>query len=406
MASAGVGHGPLKGLHVLEIAHFIAGPHAAMMLGDHGATVIKVEPLAGEQARHMVATDPYGNSLFFACHNRGKRAVALNLGHPEAARALDPLLEWADVVITNYALGVPERLGFGRERLSRLNPRAILVHITGFGSWSEWRDYLAFDGVIQATGGLSHLNGSPDGPPLNSQVLVADHSAAAHAANAALCALFERSRTGSGGFIEVGMLEVMTSMLNTFVPDFEVNGEIARRYGQRPFDRVGGSFRTCDGFVMIAPVTPKMWKDFCALMGHPEWTDPSIGKRPSYVDDQALRKVIDQTVEKWMATRTMDEAMGTLQALGIASGMIRSIERIYTEESANPHSRVLTKVHVPNNPLPISVPGRSFQFENDAVGYDIAPALNADTFDVLAEIGVAPAELDALEAVGVIVRSA
>src|SRR5215218_3498000 len=109
--------GPLDGIHVLEIAHFIAGPHAAMILCDHGADVVKIEPPTGEHARNSAQVDQYGNSLFYACHNRGKTV-------------LDPLLKWADVIITNYAAGVPDKLGFGFERLQQVNPRAILVHIT------------------------------------------------------------------------------------------------------------------------------------------------------------------------------------------------------------------------------------------------------------------------------------
>ena len=154
MTAAAKTKGPLDGIHVLEIAHFIAGPHAAMILCDHGADVIKIEPPTGEHARNSAQVDQYGNSLFFACHNRGKRAVALDLGHPDAKKALDPLLKWADVIITNYAQGVPDKLGFGWERLQQLNPRAILVHVSGFGSWSDLKLHVAFDGIIQALSGV------------------------------------------------------------------------------------------------------------------------------------------------------------------------------------------------------------------------------------------------------------
>jgi crotonobetainyl-CoA:carnitine CoA-transferase CaiB-like acyl-CoA transferase len=397
--------GPLDGIHVLEIAHFIAGPHAALILCDHGADVIKVEPPSGEHARNAAAVDQYGNSLFFACHNRGKRAVSLDLGHKQAKQVLDPLLKWADVIITNYAAGVPDRLGFGYERLQEINPRAILVHITGFGSWSDKKHYVAFDGIIQAMSGVWNLNGHPDGPPLNCQVLVGDHGTAAHAANAALCALVERGRTGKGQFIEVGMLEVLSSMLNTLVPDYEVNKEPARRYGQRPFDRFGGSFKAKDAYFTVAPATPRMWKDLCNLMGHPEWAHPSVGRRPGYIADPELRKQVDKTVEEWAARHTADEAVEIFQKLGIPSGVVRTIERILEEEGAKPNSRVLTKVRLPNNPKPVTVPGRSFRFPDETTEIKSAPALNENTFEVLAELGLSAAELDALVASGVLARS-
>jgi crotonobetainyl-CoA:carnitine CoA-transferase CaiB-like acyl-CoA transferase len=406
MTNASMTKGPLDGVHVLEIAHFIAGPHAAMILCDHGADVIKIEPLSGEHARNAVAVDQYGNSLFFACHNRGKRAVALDLGHADAKKVLDPLLKWADVIITNYAAGVPDKLGFGFERLQQINPRAILVHITGFGSWSDKKKHVAFDGIIQAMSGVWNLNGQPDGPPLNCQVLVGDHGTAAHAANAALCALFERTRTGKGQFIEVGMLEVLSSMLNTLVPDYEVNGEIPKRYGQRPFDRFGGSFKAKDAYFTVAPATPKMWKDLCNLMGHPEWAHPSVGRRPGYISDPELRKQIDRTVDEWAAQRTAEEAVETFQKLGIPSGVVRTMERIFEEEGSKPNSRVLTKVRLPNNPKPVTIPGRSFRFPDETTDIKSAPALNENTFAVLAELGVSPGELEALVASGVVVRPA
>ena len=398
--------GPLDGIHVLEIAHFIAGPHAAMILCDHGADVIKVEPLTGEHARNAAQVDQYGNSLFFGCHNRGKRAIALDLGHRDARSALDPLLKWADVVITNYGPGVPDRLGFGFERLQQLNPRAILVHITGFGSWSDKRNYVAFDGIIQAMSGVWNLNGQPDGPPLNCQVLVGDHGTAVHAANAALCALVERGRTGKGQFIEVAMLEVLSSMMSTLVPDYEVNGEIPRRYGQHPFDRFGGSFKAKDAYFTVAPATPKMWKDICNLMGHPEWTDPKIGRRPGYVSDPELLKTIERTVDAWAAQRTAQEAVTIFQGLGIPSGVVRTVERIFEEENSKPDPRVLTKVKLPNNPKPVTMPGKSFRFPDETTEYKSAPALNADTVAVLAEVGLTKEELAGLESSGVIAREA
>jgi crotonobetainyl-CoA:carnitine CoA-transferase CaiB-like acyl-CoA transferase len=237
-------------------------------------------------------------------------------------------------------------------------------------------------------------------------VLVGDHGTAAHAANAALCALVERGRTEKGQFIEVGMLEVLSSMLSSLVPDYEVNGEIPRRYGQRPFDRFGGSFKAKDAYFTVAPATPKMWKDLCNLMGHPEWADPSVGRRPGYVADPELRKQIDRTVGEWAAQRTAEEAVTIFQGLGIPSGVVRTVERIFAEEGANPNSRVLTKVKLPNNPKPVTVPGKSFRFPDETTEYKSAPALNADTFNVLAEIGLSKDELAKLEGSGVIVREA
>ncbi len=141
-----------------------------------------------------------------------------------------------------------------------------------------------------------------------------------------------------------------------------------KRYGQRPFDRFGGSFKAKDAYFTVAPATPKMWKDLCTLMGHPEWAHPSVGRRPGYVADPELRKQIDQTVEDWAAQRTAEEAVVAFQKLGIPSGVVRTIERIFEEEGSKPNSRVLTKVMLPNNPKPVTVPGRSFRFPDESDG--------------------------------------
>jgi crotonobetainyl-CoA:carnitine CoA-transferase CaiB-like acyl-CoA transferase len=147
-----------------------------------------------------------------------------------------------------------------------------------------------------------------------------------------------------------------------------------------------------------------MWKDLCNLMGHPEWAHPSVGRRPGYVADPELRKRIDKTVEEWAAQRTAEEAVEIFQSLGIPSGVVRTIERIMEEEGAKPNSRVLTKVKLPNNPKPVTVPGRSFRFPDETTEIKSAPGLNENTFEVLAELGLSAGELDGLVDSGVLTR--
>jgi CoA:oxalate CoA-transferase len=190
-------HGPLTGAKVLGIGHYIAGPHCAMMLADQGADVVKLEPLAGEPMRAVPPLSANGDAYAFACHNRRKRSVALDLRRPEAREALDALLKWADIVVTNYSPGVPEKLGFGFEHMSQINPRAVMVHTTGFGSTGPRKSHLAYDMAVQAISGFAELTGAEDGPPMVSQFLVADHTVAAHGAFAAACALLERAQTGA-----------------------------------------------------------------------------------------------------------------------------------------------------------------------------------------------------------------
>ena len=377
-----------------------------MILCDHGADVIKIEPPSGEHARNAVAVDQYGNSLFFAAHNRGKRAVALDLGHADAKKVLDPLLKWADVIITNYGPGVPDKLGFGFERLQEINPRAILVHITGYGSWSDKKKYVAFDGIIQAMSGVWNLNGHPDGPPLNCQVLVGDHGTAAHAANAALCALVERGRTGKGQFIEVGMLEVLSSMLNSLVPDYEVNGEIPRALrpaAVRSIRRlVQGQGRLFHGRAGHAEnVEGPVQADGASGMGRSECRPQAwLYRRSGACASRSTKPSRNGLPSARRRRRSSPSRSSAFQAGWSAPWSASSRRRAATRTS-----RVLTKVKLPNNPKPVTVPGRSFRFPDETTEIKSAPALNQDTFEVLAELGLSSGELDGLVSSGVLARN-
>ena len=182
----------LAGLRVLEFGHYVAAPHCAMILADHGADVIKVEPIDGEPGRRSEPIGSHSMSYYFSSHNRRKRSLALNLRTPDAASVMRALLSSADVIVTNYSPGTPERLGFGYDQVRDINPRCVMVHIVGFGRNTRYGDYAAFDGVLQAMSGFSDLNGEPTAPPQLSGVQIADHAAAVHAAFAAMAALWRR----------------------------------------------------------------------------------------------------------------------------------------------------------------------------------------------------------------------
>lgn len=156
----------LTGIRVLDFSHFMAGPYCSQTLGDHGAEVIKVEPLDGEMSRKSA---PFyeGSSIYYETMNRNKKSISIDLKTPDSAQVIEGLVKSADVLITNYAAGVPERLGIGYEQVSAMNPRLVMVHITGFGQTGPLKHTSAFDGVIQAMSGIAHLTGEHDGPPLN-----------------------------------------------------------------------------------------------------------------------------------------------------------------------------------------------------------------------------------------------
>ena len=379
---------PLAGVKVLEIGHYIAAPHCAMMLADQGADVIKFEPAGGEPGRKAPPYSDAGESLAFACHNRGKRSVALDLRASESREALEALLRWADIVVTNYAYGIPEKLGFGFDRLSLVNPRAPMIHITGFGQEDDRRDYLAFDPAIQAMSGFSDLTGDAEGPPTISQFFVADHAAGMVAAYAAMCALWEARATGRGRFVPVSMLEAMTSQLSYHIPTRGAAGKSPTRFARAPeaFD----FFPTRDAPMYLAAGTPASWRAFSQLMGRPEWA-PDPKKRPNLLENPDLKAEVDAVAGAWFAARTSAEALDALQRAAIPCGAVRSVAQLYDEEVAA-GSAVVSFVDLAGGGPPAPVPGPAVTFPGAPADRARVASLGEHNAAVLAELGV-PADI-------------
>lgn len=319
---------PLNGIHVLEIAHYIAGPYAAMILGDLGAEVYKVEPPDGEPGRRALPWAEDGESLYYASYNRNKQHIALDLRKPESAESLRNLIRASDILITNFSLGVPEKLGFGWDQIQAINPRCTMVQISGFGSRGPFSNYVAFDGVVQAISGLADMTGAPDTAPVINNVLVADHSTAVQAALGAVAALRKRDQTGVGSFLEVSMLRSLTALFGDWIPQVTWQGLDPHRNGNRSRLRFGNLFRTGDGYLVLAPITPNMWCELCRIIGHDEWALPEIATQRTNVHDADLRAQVERAVEDWLIERTTEESERVLQAHGIACGGVRSIREI------------------------------------------------------------------------------
>lgn len=382
--------GPLTDIKVLEIGHFIAAPHCAMMLADQGADVIKVEPLTGEPGRIAPPVADNGESLGFACHNRGKRNVAIDLRRPESRPALEALLRWADVVVTNYAYGVPEKLGFGFERLQAINPAASMVHITGYGLDDPRREYLAFDPAIQAMSGFGALNANAAGESLLAPFFMADHSVAMNAAYAVMCALWEQRRTGKGRLVSVSMLESMTSQLSYLIPLVGVKNETADR---KKLKGLMDMFPTKDAPMFVAPGTPEMWAALCNVLGHPEWIPPK-GKKLDLAADPAMAIAAFTALRAWFAERTSKDAFTVLQQAGIACGVGRSVRQVYDEEIAD-GTTAIAFVTPANGGEPVPVPGAAFRMQpGGALPGDVA-ALGRDTHAVLGGLGLSQTEIEA-----------
>lgn len=311
--------GALQGVRVIELTHAIAGPHAGQMMADHGADVIKVEPPDGELAR-TAYPEVAEESIYFASHNRGKRSVVLDLKTEDGSEALRELCRGADLVLTNYADGVPQRLGFGYDALAALDPGLILVHVTGFGAGADWAPRGAYDGVIQAMSGVADLSGAADGPPTFSGVFPADHLTAYHAVTGALLALRERDRTGRGQCVEINMLASYQTLLAHEV-GLVAEGTPSTRVGNRIPGAFAEVFDTRDGAVFISPLAQPTWERFWAALG-----EPDLARQVPYTEaledgNQWLR----DHVVCWAAARDTAEVRAILDQAAIPNGPMTTV---------------------------------------------------------------------------------
>ncbi|MGE0798269.1 MAG: CaiB/BaiF CoA transferase family protein [Lautropia sp.] len=387
----------LEGVRVLELSHYIAGPFACQLLANLGADVVKVEPPAGEPGRHAppFTADTARESLYFATFNHDKRSVALDLRSERATVVLPALLRWADVLVTNFAPGVPERLNFGYERVREINPRLVMVQVSGFGSWSPIGQFPAFDPVIQAMSGLADMVGDPAGPPFVSNILFGDLTTAHQAAMAALAALHLRERTGTGSFVEVSMMRSLAPLLGDYVAQATTLGERPTRVGNRQTRRFINAFATADGHLVIAPITPGQWKAFCDVIGRPEWGAPEVTSDRINVRNEAVRLDLEASTAAWMRERTSEQAAAALREVGVPCGPVWSIDEL-TRQAEQHDLRMFRRARLTDG-REVTIPGTSCDIgvapaellHRPAPTCAQVPAVGEHTAAVLQELGLA-----------------
>jgi crotonobetainyl-CoA:carnitine CoA-transferase CaiB-like acyl-CoA transferase len=313
---------PLHGVKIAEISHYMAGPAAGRDLYELGADVVKLEAPGGEHTRHAAPFTGKGISYYYATFNFGKKCVEADLRTGSGQEILRKLISWADIIVTNYSLGVPEKLGFGWEQVQALNPRTVLLQISGFGSWSKYRDAPAYDTTIQAMSGIIAMTAKPGQDPAPNTVAFGDLITSQQAVNAALAALFQRERTGKGCYVEVSMMRSLTRLLGA---------PIAMTAAGAPVSSGGQRFvhfpKTKDGFLVLLPIAPHQWKSLCNVLGRPDWAGPEAteGNPPRYVSDPELREEIQQGLSAWAEARTSKEAYRILLDAEVPCGPVLTI---------------------------------------------------------------------------------
>lgn len=394
--------GPLAGVRVLDLTRYVAGPHATQMLGDFGADVVKIEdPTRGDGARQLDQMVGLPDSLFSMTLNRCKRSVGLDL-YSDAGRAvLADLAGAADVMIENYRPGTLERMGFGWERLRALNPRLVLVRISGFGQDGPWAERASYDPVIQALSGFMELTGAADGPPTVCGTIIIDYLTGLHAVIGALTGLQARERTGEGQWVDISMLDGATSVLMTVLPEYLLFGRARTRRGNKnPVSTPSHCFLCRDGrYVHVTAANDTEFARLCEAMARPDLLeDPRFRNIESR---NANDRAIEAIVAGWMAGLDADEAERRLLAVRLPAARVAGIADVVGNEQLRHRHQIVEVTHPTQGKVPVA--GPPIRFSATPVREDRRlPLTGEHTEDVLAGwLGYSQERIDELARSGV-----
>ena len=298
---------------MLDLSRVLAGPYAAQMLADLGATVIKIEnPADPDVSRGFPPYLTSGDeefSAYYAQYNRGKLGIAIDLRSDEGKQIVKELVVKADMLIENYRPGTMEKLGLGYDVLAAINPKLVYMAISGYGQTGSRAKRPAFDNTAQAAGGLWSMNGYPDQPPVRVGITIGDLSASMFGVIGALAALRHAERTGEGQLVDVAQVDSIIAMTETAVVDYTVDQKVATPMGnQHAWVRPYELFPCADGQVFFGAYTDKLWRASCVLFGTPEIADdPEIDTMRKRLDDEVYERRIKPIVVGWFAGRTRAE---------------------------------------------------------------------------------------------------
>ena len=326
---------PLEGIRVLDIATFIAAPFAAGALGEFGAEVIKIEqPGTGDSLRTLGTPSEAGDTYWWLSESRNKQCVTLDLRTPRGAELFKRLVADADVVVENFRPGTLEKWGLGYEALREVNERVIMLRISAYGQTGPKKNLPGFARIAHAFCGLSHLVGTPDGPPLMpGSTTLGDYLTGIYGAFGVLLALRARDASGRGQFIDIGLYEPMFRFLDEIAPVYQKTGFVRERTGAESGHVVPHShYATNDGkWVAIACTNDKMFARFAEVMGRPE-----LAAEDAFGRQDARREHLDEVnglVADWTGSLTQNEVLERCREGAVPSGPINSIADIF----ADPH---------------------------------------------------------------------
>jgi crotonobetainyl-CoA:carnitine CoA-transferase CaiB-like acyl-CoA transferase len=393
--------GPLAGYRVLEIGSTVAGPFCGRMLADFGAEVIKIEPADGDPVRTM-GKSVDGHSLYAASIFRNKKLVSIDLRRPEGRALIKELAAKVDVLVENFKPGTLEKWGLGWDELSKINPRLVMVRISGFGQDGPYSQRPGYGVVCEAVSGLRHLTGDPDRAPSRVGVSMTDYIAGLHGAYGAVMALMAREKTGRGQVIDAALYESAFNFMEVWVGAFQKTGFVPERTGSRLIGSTPNNlYPTADGgYIHITAMAESLFRRLCGAMNQPELADDPRFARHSGRNEN--HEALDAIISDWTRQHTLADLETRMEQVSVPATRIFTVEDIFND----PHYRARQSIveapdqHLGTVAMPTVVPRLS---DTPGMVRHAGRDIGQDSRAVLREVlGLDDARIDALTKEGIV----
>ena len=391
----------LAGLKVIELGQLIAGPFAAKTLADFGADVIKVEPPgAGDPLRKWRLLKD-GTSVWWQIQSRNKRSVAIDLKSAEGQQLVRTLASEADVLIENFRPGSMEQWGLSPDALLAINPRLIMLRVSGYGQTGPYKDRPGFGVVAEAMSGLRHLTAEPGRVPVRVGVSIGDTLAALHGVIGILMALHERQRSGKGQVVDVALYEAVFNCMESLLPEYSAFAAVREAAGSAlPGIAPSNAYRCAGGaYVLVAGNGDSIFRRLMGAIGRLDLAaDPTLADNTGRV---ARVVEIDAAIEAWTSSRAVEEVLSILESVSVPAGRIYTVADI----AADPHYEARGMLHriQMDDGDEITIPGIVPKLSRTPGAHDRnAPHIGQDTMAVLQSIGLSDDQIAALREKGIV----
>lgn len=404
-----ISSGPLAGIRVLELGTLIAGPFCSRMLAEFGADVIKIEaPDGGDPIRHWrVLKD--GTSLWWSVQARNKKSLTLNMKNARAQEIAKRLALEADIIIENYRPGVLEKWGIGYDDLKAINPATIMVRLSGYGQTGPMKDLPGFGAIGESMGGLRYVSGHPDRPPVRVGISIGDSVAALHGAMGAMMALRHRDATGGrwngiageagqagqGQMVDVALYEAVFNLMESLVPEYDHAGIVRERTGGAlPGIVPSNTYTTQEGAnIVIAGNGDAIFKRLMLAIGRDDMAnDPQLARNDGRVP---RTEEIDDAIQAWCATQTIEAALAALKAANVPAGKIYAVSDMVTDPQFL--SRNMFEQHAFKDGTPVKMPAITPKMSvTPGRTRWLGPELGEHTMEILTSLGYDEASIKQL----------